>query len=334
MKSELLRQFRNLFQEKKVRLNKRLLIFFFFLLVSSFIWLLNTLDKEYITELNFPVDYENFPVNQIQTKDLPEFFSLRIEASGYLLLKLKIGKSLYPLQINVLNYLSETLLNDTNSFTINTANFLDEIENQLNKQIKVIDIKPETLEFLFEKKVSKEVPIHPDFKYTFEKQLIFKGQPKIKPEKIYVSGPSNIIDTLSFVSSIEKDLGLISSNLMSTIQLKPIKNTLFSINEASVFVEVEKFTESSLQVPVVVNNLPDSVSIQLIPDVVTLNYCTGLSSYNNIKPSQFILLVDFKEYIDKKSSKFTVLVKNSPKEVFNIKISPRTIKYIIKNKNL
>ncbi len=154
MKSDLLRQFRNLFKEEKVRLNQRLLIFFFFLVLSTFIWLLNALDKEYVTEINYPVSYFNFPEDKIETLDLPEYFTLRIEASGYLLLKQKIGKSIYPLQIDILKYLPEIYLQDTLGFSIKTSTFRETIENQISDLIKIIEIKPESVKFLFAKKVS------------------------------------------------------------------------------------------------------------------------------------------------------------------------------------
>ena len=333
MKSELLRQFRKLFQEKKVGFDKKLLIFLFFLALSSFIWLLNVLDKEYITELEFPVKYENFPAKLVQTKTLPESFTLRVEASGYLLLKHKIGKTINPLHIDILEFLSEQIINDTVGFNIRTTNFRDEIENQLHKQIKVIDIKPEIIDFLFEKEVTREVEIYADLNYTLDKQLILKTNPKIEPQKVFVSGPKNMIDTISRVYSITKDLGLITDDINTTIKLKPIKNLVYSYNEASLYIKVEKYTESTFQIPIFINNLPDSISLQLNPDKVTISYCIGLSNYKNIKPSQFSLTVDFNEYVESKTSKLTVLIKNTPESVFNIKINPRTVNYIIKNKN-
>jgi hypothetical protein len=92
-------------------------------LLSTFIWLLSSLDKEYIAELNFPVNYYNFPEDRIETEDLPEFFTLRVESSGYLLLKHRISRSVYPLQIDISKYLPENLINDTVGFNINTSNF-------------------------------------------------------------------------------------------------------------------------------------------------------------------------------------------------------------------
>jgi hypothetical protein len=332
LKSELLRNFRSLFQEKKIRFNKRILIFFFFLLLSSFIWLLNTLDKEYITELNFPVSYFNFPEDRIEVKDLPEYFTLRVEASGYLLLKHKIGKSLYPLQIDILNYLPDVLLKDTVGFTIKSSNFREGIENQLSQQIKVINIKPENVSFLFSKKASKTVLIKPNVSYKLAQQYLIKGNLTLLPERVIVSGPVNVLDTLTFIPTQLKDLGNISGLTNENLQLQPIKNLTYSFNNTLLHFEVEKYTESSLQIPLTVINLPDSITLQLIPDNIKVDYCIGLSNYNNIKPVQFNIVVDYNELKKSNTSKFSVFVKNSPSQVFNIKLFPRTVDFVFKNK--
>lgn len=332
MKSDLLRQFRNLFKEEKVRLNKRLLIFFFFLFLSTFIWLLNALDKEYVTEINYPVSYYNFPEDKIETLDLPEYFTLRVEASGYLLLKQRIGKSLYPLQIDIIKYLPEIYLQDTLGFSIKTSTFRETIENQLSDQIKIIEIKPESIKFLFAKKISKELLIKPDLKFKLHKQFILKDKISINPERITVSGPVNIIDTISYISTDYKDMGVISETTTDIVTIKPIKNLSYSVSKVSFAINIEKFTESSVEIPVNVMNLPDSISLQLAPEKIKVYFCTGLSKYNLINPAQFSAVADYNEIKESNAKKLTVLIKEFPAQVFSLKVSPRTVDFIIKAK--
>jgi hypothetical protein len=330
LKSDLLRQFRNLFKEEKVRLNQRLLIFFFFLFLSTFIWLLTALDKEYVTEISYPVSYFNFPEDKIETLDLPEFFTLRVEASGYLLLKQKIGKSLYPLQIDILKYLPEIYLQDTLGFSIKTSTFRETIENQISDLIKIIEIKPESVKFLFAKKVSKEISVKPDLKFKLIKQFVLKEKITNTPEKIIVSGPVNIIDTITYISTEFKDLGIISESTIDIIQLKPIKNLSYSVNQVSVAINIEKFTESLVEIPVTVMNLPDSIKLQLSPELIRVYFCTGLSKYNLTNAAQFSAVADYNEIKESNAKKLTILIKEFPSHVFNLKVSPRTVDFIIK----
>ncbi|PIP54385.1 MAG: hypothetical protein COX07_05635 [Bacteroidetes bacterium CG23_combo_of_CG06-09_8_20_14_all_32_9] len=332
MKSDLLRQFRNLFKEDKVRLNKRVLIFFLFVALSTFIWLLHAIDKEYVTEINYPVNYFNFPENRIETIDLPNFFTLKVEASGYLLLKQKIGKTLYPLQIDILKYLPELLLRDTIGFTIKTTTFRETIENQLSQQIRILEINPESIRFLFASKVSKVVLISPQLKYALKKQLVIKDEIVFYPKKVSVSGPVNILDTLSKIPTVLKDFGVISGSVSKNLLLKPIKNLTYSPNNVDININVEEYTESSIEIPITVLNLPDSIKIQLLPEKVKIYYCTGLSTFNYINPSQFLAVINYNEIKNSTATKFTVLIKEFPDHVFNLRVNPRTVDFIIKTK--
>lgn len=292
--------------------------------------MLNALDKEYVTEINYPVSYFNFPEDKIETLDLPEYFTLRVEASGYLLLKQKIGKSIYPLQIDILKYLPEIYLADTVGFVIRTSSFRETIENQLSDQIKIIEIKPESIKFLLAKKVSKAIIVKPNIKYKLQKQLVLKDNITLSPEKIIVSGPINILDTLNFISTDLIDIGVISESINEVLRLQSIKNLSYSFNNVNIIINVEKFTESSVEIPVTVMNIPDSIKIQLFPEKVKVYYCIGLSKYNFINPAQFSAVADYDEIKESNAKKLTVLIKEYPANVFNLKVSPRTIDFIIK----
>jgi hypothetical protein len=85
-------------------------------------------------------------------------------------------------------------------------------------------------------------------------------------------------------------------------------------------------------VPLTVMNVPDSIIIQLNPEKVRIDYCTGLSSYSLIKASHFNLVVDYNELSKTNSSKLSVLVKNAPIQAFNLKMFPKTVDFVIKTR--
>ncbi len=330
MKSDLLRQFRNLFKEDNVRLNKKFLIFFFFLLLSTTIWFLNALDKNYITEIAYPVNYYNFPSNRTETTDLPSYFTLRVEASGYFFLKQKIGRALYPITINISKYLPEIYLTDTSNFLIRTSLFLGAIENQLPEQVKIIEINPESINFTFSKKSSKIINVLPKIKYKIKRQYIDKNITVI-PSKIIVSGPINILDTLSYIPIVQSNVIDVSGSISQEFLLQPIKNLAYSTNKVLVSINVEKYTESTIDVPVILINNPDTIAIQLIPNKVKLKYCVGLSNFNHIIPAQFMVIADYKDINKNITNKLNITIKEYPAYTFNIKSNPQTVDYIFKN---
>jgi len=331
LKSDLLRQIRNLFKEDNIRLNKRFLIFFFFLLLSTTIWFLNALDKTYIAEISYPVAYYNFPSNRTETNDLPSYFTLRVEASGYFLLKQKIGNSVYPIQINISKYLPEIYLTDTSKFFIRTSSFLGEIENQLSEQVKIIEINPESINFIFAEKSTKIIKVYPKIKYKLKRQFIEKNI-KVVPSKIIVSGPINILDTLTQIPTILSNFENLSNSISQEIPLKSFKYLTYSTNKVFVTINIEKFTESSIDIPVILINKPDSINIQLNPEKIKLKFYVGLSNFKHVNRAQFRVVADYNEIIKNNTNKLSVVIKEFPAYVFNLNCNPLTVNYIKRSK--
>jgi len=331
LKSDLLRQIRNLFKEDNIRLNKRFLIFFFFLLLSTTIWFLNALDKTYIAEISYPVIYYNFPSNRTETNDLPSYFTLRVEASGYFLLKQKTGNSVYPIQINISKYLPEIYLTDTSKFLIRTSSFLGAIESQLSEQVKIIEINPESINFMFAEKSAKIIKVYPKITYKLKRQFIEKNI-KVVPSKIIVSGPINILDTLTQIPTILSNFENLSNSISQEIPLKSFKYLTYSTNKVFVTINIEKFTESSIDIPVILINKPDNISIQLNPKKIKLKFYVGLSNFKHVNRAQFRVVADYNEIIKNNTNKLSVVIKEFPAYVFNLNCNPLTVNYIKRSK--
>ena len=72
---------------QRLRLDRRVVVFLFFLVVSSIFWLLSALDKEYTVDLRYPVRYTNFPDKQVLVGELPSDLELTVSTYGFTLVK-------------------------------------------------------------------------------------------------------------------------------------------------------------------------------------------------------------------------------------------------------
>ena len=92
-------------------------------------------------------------------------------------------------------------------------------------------------------------------------------------------------------------------------QLNKSNDTSISYSEDTVKLDVivKEFTQKSLLVPVVVNNLPSDLSIRLVPENVTIRFDVAMEDYNNIAAINFLLMCDF----DKKNDQTINLIDSS-----------------------
>jgi hypothetical protein len=306
------------------------MVFSFFLLVAIIIWLLKALEKNYTSEIDYPVRYRNFPEGKTLIGELPDHLELNVYAHGYVLLQHKISSRYLPLVISVNSFSLKELRDEDGGFYFLETRYLkDYIDKQLSAEFEILEVKPDTLVFPFAEVIEKKLPVQPAFDYQLEKQMIIKQSPLIQPDSVMVTGPAYLLDTLSAVNTRDRDLGLISGDDNFEIPLKSIRHTTFNPEEVKVSFEVERFTEKILSVPVNVAGAPDSLQVITFPRNISLSCQVGLSNYEKIQADMFKATVNYSD-IEGGQTRLPVSLTRTPEFVRAIKFSPRTVEYLIR----
>ncbi len=320
----------NTFQQfKKVRVTRRFWVYLSCLVVSALFWLLTTLSKDYSTVLYFPVEYVNLPEDKIVITPLPEHLGVEINSFGFNLLWHKMRGGLRSIEFNadidnMKNY------GENNFFFIATSSKLSEISRQLDNELKVIDVNPDTIFFRLGQRAFKTVPIKANYELTFEKQYQLAKDISIEPPTIQVSGPRAIIDTLSAIKTDKILLQNLSESTTLKVKLfmPTAPNVGLPIEEVSVSFPIEKFTESVSKVQLDIINLPKDYQLKLFPEEVELVYLLPLGSYEEAKAYKFKAHVDFND-TKAESKKLPITVDNAPDFVRSLRTEPEKVEYII-----
>ncbi|MFW5821323.1 MAG: hypothetical protein ACOCWA_08535 [Bacteroidota bacterium] len=308
---------------------RKALIFSFFLLISIIIWLLKALEKNYTTEIKYPVRYRNFPDDKTLIGELPDYLRLNVYAHGYVLLQHKLSSRYIPLVISVNSFtLNPMRERDSGFYFLETRFLKNHIDKQLGSEFETLEVKPDTIVFPFAEMDEKRLPVKQNFDFQLDKQLILRRSPLILPDSITVTGPDYILDTLQYVSTENKDFGIISTDKELKMELLDIKHTVFKPEEIMVNIEVEKFTEKTLNVPVTVFGAPDSLNLITFPKNIAVNCQVGLSNYERLQPELFKAGVNYSE-IQEGDKQLEVRLTRTPDFVYSIKYNPKTVEYLI-----
>ena len=168
MKTSIIKNARDQLYRVKFKLDRRVLVFLFFLVLSTMFWFLNELSKDTTTLITYPVKYNNIPGNKVLVKELPGEFNLLVKAPGFSLLKHKMAGRLTPIVFDISHYSYNIFSDGTASkFFILTSRSLARINQQFGSDFKVLDISPDTLVFEFDERIQKKVPvkIHTDVEF-------------------------------------------------------------------------------------------------------------------------------------------------------------------------
>ena len=333
MDSQILNRISTIKQDDKIAFKKKALIFGFFLVVSTAFWFINTLSDYYSTEISYPIVYQNFPKQKVNIGNPSSYLKIKVRALGYIILRYSLSSKYIPITFNVNSFSMKRLPgNDSSVFYIQTQYTRDYIAKQLSSEFEIIDIKPDTLYFRFANMRSKMLPVKPKFIYRLEKQMILKSEPQLIPDSILVSGPDYIMDTITSLETMPIDLGVISHKKEVQVNMNEIKNLYLKISKVDVVIDVEQFTEKTIQIPITTVNMPESYKLKTFPRNIILTCQVGLSNYEKLDSGFFRAQVDYNETLKSQGGNLEVLLVKQPAFIRAANFTPASVEFLIEKK--
>jgi hypothetical protein len=319
---ELITNFRRKYQQK-------ILLFLFFVVLSTIFWIIRSLNEEYEADIQYPVKYGGMPENKVLLSEPPDRLELRVKALGRTILTHKFSYFLHPLKFDVSSYSLNTAGTDSSYILTGTAK--EALAQELN-DIQILDISPDTLFFRFSEMVTKKVGIKHNivnFPKIFAKQYMFNGEISFIPDSIIVSGPNSILDTLNCVFTEPLNINNLNDSLERTCLLERIDQVVFSSKKVNLLIPVDKFTELSYLVDINHKNVPDSLVLKTFPNSVRITCRVTLSYYDRVSPEMFEPYVDYNDIEKSISSKLKILIQDVPEYIHSLTLYPSSVEFLI-----
>ncbi len=280
--------------------NRDLLVFLVFLLLSTGLWFLNALRKDFVTTIEYPVKYSDFPDDFILLGDPQTQVQIKIRSLGYNLLPYHFGKIISPEILNVSGFKRIHNGNKEGAYVL-TRDLKNIFTKKLTNGIDLLEIYPDTLLVLFEKKERKKIPVRFNSELKFKPQYYQSGEIVIKPDSIEISGPSTLIDTISYIYTEKKVFEDLSDSLIRNISVVKHDKLICNPGRVVVNIPVEPFTQKEIKIPLNPINVPDSLKLKCFPSEINVSFNVAVSKFNSVSAS------DFKAEVDYNSSASTVL---------------------------
>lgn len=309
-------------------IRKKILVFLVCIVISTLFWFLVVLSKDYNDVLTIPVKYVNIPKGKVIVNELPAKVTVELRSFGFNLIKFRLINPEEELLIDVSQQIK--MRNPERGFIV-TNSRLDRYSSQMNGNIQLVRITPDTLFFDFDTKQTNVVTVKPNIDVSFGEQFYLSGQITVKPERVQLIGGSRSVDTMTVIQT-EK---LVLSNLEQSQKRKvkvqipaSISGVVSDPPEVEVSVPIDKFTEASVSVPVKVENIPEGFSVRTYPENVKIVYLVALSNFDKVKADQFEVSADFSAVTKSATRIKAELTKTSP-FVRNVRIQPEKVEFIL-----
>lgn len=308
---------------------KKLITYLICVSIASAFWFLNSLSKQYSTSIEYPIVYSNFPKDKVLMGKLTNYIKIEVRGSGFTLLKYKIKSLQVPVTFDV-NSFRINKTKKVSEYYILTKNTTEFFQKQIDSDLRIVSIKPDTLLFNLQKIAFKKVPVVANVSIDFKKQFTLKNKIQLIPDSIGISGPYIFVEKVDSVLTSFVEYDKIQQSFERNLKLKKLTNIKFDKKRVNIKVDVEKFTEAKISIPIDIINLPDSLNMEIYPQTIEITYRVGLSNYNKVENFDFKAIADFSQNTDLINTLMVVL-NSTPNYIYNVEYSPKRVKYIISN---
>lgn len=305
--------------------NRKIRIFLTFLFLTSVVWLLMALSKNYTSTTKINIVYTNLPSNKLLLKKPINQIKAVINASGYNLIKYKITQP--KITLNLL----ENKKKGSHYYLLPNSQIIN-LNHNLKGNSTIVKFLTDTIFVELGNNVTKKIPVNSKLKVNFKVGYNFINELKITPDSINISGPKRILDDILEISTDKLELNDVYENVNVQLALKApmLRNVKISNNSVVIKGLVDKFTEGKFLIPVSVINVPKGIKITTFPKEIEVIYQAGLSNFSKISKSDFVIVFDYLNYQNDTLVRFLrPIIQEKSDIVSSVKIKPSQIEFLI-----
>ena len=318
--------FSEYFNVGKTRNKNRAVVFLVCLSIATTLWFFNALSKNYSTTVSYPVKFTNPPANRFLAEKTPEKLDLEIDGQGFTLLRDKLF-SFAPIKLDIED-ITKNLDSNSGIFKVTSRNLISGITDQLNDEIKITNIYPEILTIVLDSLITKTIPVELDLTIDFEPQFNLKSAITTTPDEVKITGPAILLNKISVLKTKVNITNKLNASIIQKIDLIHHDKTTISPEKVSLVIDVEKYTEKEMRIPIEILHKPEKARIKLFPSELKVVFNVGLSRFENIKPSDFGASVDYNSIV-KDVNYLTINLYKKPEFIQGLRFVPEKVEFLI-----
>ncbi len=325
------RLFKQRDEDRGKSLNRRFTTYIICCLFALSFWLLLALSRNYESRVQFEIDYQNLPADKALLVTLPHSFNITLNGKGFDLAGLQFGRPKLPVQINIESNSIIRHSDGSMEYRLPSKSLIPDFNKIIGSDLEIVAIDPDTLHLSFTDIQLKRVPVHPELKISFSKPYDMKGDYKIFPDSLTVSGPQSQVDLIKEIKTEPVEISNLDRPLSKILDIEKIKtsNVSYSADKIYLTVQVEEYTESSMTIPLQVQGVRPELQVRVLPEHVTVSYRVSLPDFSRVTPEMFTALADFSEFEPGVTNKIRVQLTKIPYFVKSVSVSPSMVSYIL-----
>lgn len=305
-----------------------LAVFLLALLLAFSIWLIHNLSLKYNDYLTASVkaqcNIEGHTNVSLNSSDV----IARCRATGYKAIMSDIKAGRKPVTVafdpSVMRYMEDDL------FYVLASDLTEYTHLIYGDGVTLEYFVSDTIFFRFPEVDHKKVPVHPVYTVSYMPQHISKGNLEVIPDSVVLYGESRVLENIDRVLTEPIKHSSLSSDIQGLVRLEKIKDVRLSVSEVHYLLDVCRYVEVKVTLPVTPVNVP--ADKKLIPFPSNANVLLRFSFPLESDPEGLELKADYEEYIRSLSGMCTLTLGGEPKGLISYEVEPVAVNCVLEDR--
>ena len=295
-------------------------VFLVFLGLAIITSLISKLVSTYEKNIDFTVSPSDLPNDKVLTNQTSKKISLKLKGYGFNFAK-------YYFKNPELTFSVNEMKSNKSSFIWTKEKNLFSLERFVSP-MTLLNISEDSLVFYFDKYITKSIPVNGFTEIKYAAGYGNFGPLKLTPESVKVIGPSNTTQVIKSINTEIISFENVKNDVKGKIKLNldGFENTIIENTEVEYFLNVDQYTEETVDVNInVVTNFNKS-SFNFFPKTVKVKFLVSVDNYVKINP------IDFKIecYVDDLfKNDYSLEVVKKPDFIKNVSLNTGKIQLIL-----
>jgi hypothetical protein len=268
------------------------------LLIACFVWVMHTFTLEYSASIPCTLRVTSNIRGYAPQAVAEETLLLRGKGTGFYLLKARgTGRRQMDLELSVDARHFHPAEGEEDTFILPVSEIREKLSEQLGERFHIDFIETEELTFPFTPQSYVKVPVEASLDLTFRPQYMQVGQVRLKPDSVLVYGPVKDLQRVTEIRTRSITQTLVDKGLQGYVALESVPGLRVETEQVWYDVEVERYVENTLMLPVTAANVPAGHSLMLLPSQVEITFRAPFRPRGGrIVAEDLSLVVDYNDF--------------------------------------
>ncbi|MFV0541247.1 MAG: CdaR family protein [Aestuariibaculum sp.] len=298
-------------------------MFFLFLFLAVTFLIFTKLSKHYTNTITFGIEKTNIPKADVVLND-SAMLNLTIKTNGFKWLGYYFSNPKIKIDFSTDVYRNDSVFvwHKSVAYVGNT---------QLNKNVELLNMSPDTLFFRYDVNMVKKVPVTLVSEITYALGYNVSNNYILQPDSVVVIGPEVVVNKIKTIETETILLSEVKTDIEQTVKLN-LPNTDVAITYSNKTVDlnakIDKFTEGTLSVPIEIINVPEGIVLKYFPKKINVSYHVSLSDFKGVTEKDFKVVCDYGKIVENQSFLKPELIVY-PKAAKTVRLDRQQVEFIV-----